>query len=92
MDIPEYVDVKKRWWEMANRRDRGTKTSDCVHHWQIAIANGPVSHGKCKLCKAEKDFLNSIFAERQHINLIQDQSIEDRKGRAQYIRWNEGIA
>ena len=76
---------------MANRRDRGTKTSDCVHHWQIAIANGPVSAGTCKLCNEERDFVNSIFAERQHINLVQDQSIEDRQGRSRYNRWNEGV-
>ncbi len=91
MDGPESVDVKKRWEEMANRRDRGTKTSDCVHHWQIAIANGPVSAGTCKLCNEERDFVNSIFAERQHINLVQDQSIEDRQGRSRYNRWNEGV-
>lgn len=76
---------------MANRRDRGTKTSDCVHHWQIAIANGPISAGTCKLCNEERDFVNSIFAERQHINLIQDQSIADRQGRSRYNRWNEGV-
>ena len=76
---------------MANRRGRGTKTSDCVHHWQIAIANGPVSAGTCKLCNEERDFVNSIFAERQHINLIQDQSIADRQGRSRYNRWNEGV-
>ena len=33
----------------------------CVHHWQIDIANGPVSRGVCKLCKEVKDFENSVY-------------------------------
>ena len=76
---------------MANQRDRGIKKSDCVHHWQIAVANGPVSNGKCKLCKEERDFVNSVFAERQHINLVQDQSMAERQGRSRFNKWNEGV-
>ena len=76
---------------MANRRDRGIKTSECIHYWEIAIANGPVSNGKCKLCKEERDFVNSVFAERQHINLIQEQGLAERQGRSRYNRWNEGV-
>ena len=32
----------------------------CVHHWIIAPAYGPVSKGTCKICGQEKEFLNSI--------------------------------
>jgi len=29
-----------------------------VHHWVIEEANGPVSHGHCKKCKATREFKN----------------------------------
>lgn len=30
----------------------------CVHHWVIAIPDGPQSKGKCKKCKETKLFNN----------------------------------
>ncbi len=32
----------------------------CIHHWLIDPAHGPVSRGTCKVCGEEKDFLNAI--------------------------------
>jgi hypothetical protein len=67
---------------MPSRRARDTKkTDDCAHHWDIAIANGPVSQGTCRLCKAEREFMNSIFTDSQHITLAKEDN--DRR------RWNK---
>ena len=33
--------------------------SDCIHHWIIAPADGGDSLGVCKLCGADKMFVNS---------------------------------
>ena len=57
---------------MARRQGHDTKKTECVHHWEIAIANGPMSEGKCKLCGKVQDFQNSIFSE--HITLLTDRS------------------
>jgi len=32
----------------------------CRHHWVIETANGPTSHGRCKICGAERDFFNTV--------------------------------
>jgi hypothetical protein len=32
--------------------------SGCSHHWAIDSAEGPTSLGRCKLCGAERSFLN----------------------------------
>lgn len=32
----------------------------CHHYWLIEGANGPISRGVCKLCGAEREFLNSL--------------------------------
>lgn len=32
----------------------------CIHAWIIQPAHGPTSHGKCKLCPAEREFKNSV--------------------------------
>ena len=32
--------------------------SECNHHWVIGYPNGPTSSGRCKVCGAEKDFMN----------------------------------
>ena len=44
----------------------------CVHHWMIAVADGPLSDGICKHCKITKAFRNSIFMEIRHITLERD--------------------
>ena len=40
-----------------------TKQKECVHHWMIDTASGRESAGKCKKCKLEKVFHNSIEAQ-----------------------------
>ncbi len=30
----------------------------CIHHWRIAMPDGPTSHGVCKRCGAEREFSN----------------------------------
>lgn len=32
----------------------------CQHQWVIDSPNGPTSHGKCRLCKEEREFVNYI--------------------------------
>lgn len=35
----------------------------CKHHWLVAQPSGPLAHGTCKLCGAERDFINQeIFS------------------------------
>ena len=33
---------------------------DCMHHWAIERANGPISKGTCRVCGEEREFRNSI--------------------------------
>ena len=35
-------------------------SNQCPHHWIIETANGPISKGKCKLCRVEREFNNSV--------------------------------
>ena len=37
-------------------RDEGV----CRHHWVIEAPDGPVSHGKCRLCGETQEFKNVI--------------------------------
>jgi len=37
-----------------------TKADECVHHWDIATAEGPVSQGQCQKCDAVREFSNSF--------------------------------
>ncbi len=32
----------------------------CTHHWIIETPDGPVSKGRCRLCRAEREFSNSV--------------------------------
>ena len=32
----------------------------CMHHWIIQTPDGPVSKGRCRLCRAEREFSNSV--------------------------------
>lgn len=34
--------------------------TQCRHHWIIESASGPTSKGVCRLCGAEKQFLNYV--------------------------------
>jgi len=66
---------------MPKRRGQDTKTEtapECVHHWVIEPANGPVSEGRCKRCEVTRDFSNSVWADSQHITLAKEVS-ERRK-------------
>ena len=40
-----------------------TTQDKCIHHWIIAIAEGPFSKGKCKLCHKTSDFKNSVWVD-----------------------------
>ncbi len=33
---------------------------DCMHHWVIERANGPISKGTCRVCGEEREFNNSV--------------------------------
>ena len=33
---------------------------DCTHHWVIDSPNGPQSQGSCKVCGAEREFMNYL--------------------------------
>ena len=57
---------------MSKSQDQDTSTFKHVHHWLIEPASGPVSKGKCKGCKATKDFMNSVFPESRHISLTKE--------------------
>jgi hypothetical protein len=46
----------------------------CVHHWEIAMADGPVSQGVCKICHAKKEFKNSLVPEKNQISLNKNYS------------------
>ena len=37
-----------------------TKKETCVHHWMIEEAKKPTSTGRCKKCRAVKEFNNYI--------------------------------
>lgn len=36
----------------------GESDSECSHHWVIGYPDGPISSGRCRVCGAEKDFMN----------------------------------
>lgn len=40
-------------------------TTACPHHWIFDVANGPKSHGVCKLCGKEVDYWNSSVRDRE---------------------------
>jgi hypothetical protein len=39
-----------------------TQINLCIHFWEIASPNGPVSLGTCKLCGDKKEFRNSVYS------------------------------
>lgn len=39
---------------------RPVKKSNCIHHWLIEPATGPLSRGVCKLCGEQKEFFNIL--------------------------------
>ena len=37
-----------------------TKDENCVHHWSIQLATGPLSKGECLNCGEQKQFQNYV--------------------------------
>ena len=72
------------WGVMPKQQGQDTKT-ECVHHWVIKPAQGPLSEGRCKRCKLTKDFENSVGIDTKHITLAREQS-ERRK----WNKWHSG--
>ena len=64
------------------------KVDTCVHHWEIAIADGPVSEGTCKLCKMTKEFQNSFYMEMRHITLERDTNESLEREERNRKAWN----
>ncbi len=46
----------------ASTKPSNDEAPKCAHHWIIEAAGGPTSQGTCRLCGAQKDFLNYIEA------------------------------
>jgi hypothetical protein len=66
------------------------KIKECVHHWEIAVAQGPLSKGICLHCRITKDFKNSIFTDTSHITLEKerpDASQNNEEGQGKWNRW-----
>ena len=43
--------------------------TDCIHHWIIEIPAGPSSKGRCKRCRINRTFSNTIKdKQRPHTN------------------------
>ncbi len=49
---------------------RQHKKPDCgiAHWWRIESPGGPVSHGRCKKCGAERDFPNDSYGHESPMN------------------------
>lgn len=45
---------------LAKRGVEQEELMECAHHWLIEPPSGPMSKGVCKLCGAEKEFLNNL--------------------------------
>ena len=63
------------------------KVDACVHHWLIAIANGPVSIGTCKLCKTVREFKNSTYVGMHQFTLEKDEEAS-LAGEEKKKNWN----
>ena len=62
---------------MPKQDGQDTKTdteTECVHHWVIKPAHGPLSQGRCKRCKLTRDFENSVTTDPKQINLARERS------------------
>ena len=33
--------------------------TECVHHWRIAMPEGPTSAGRCQICGEKREFANA---------------------------------
>ncbi len=51
--------LKKSQTSHAGFEEMPEKSVGCTHHWIIDPPNGAVSHGRCRLCGADKEFRNS---------------------------------
>jgi hypothetical protein len=66
----------------ANQTGEATAGSGCRHHWLIESPHGATSLGVCKLCGAEKEFRNSVYARLWEDEPLSELS-EGRWGRLQ---------
>ena len=64
---------------------------DCVHHWQIETADGPISKGKCQKCNKVGQFENSIYMTQLHITVEKDLSDARRKEKDNIKSWHEFV-
>ena len=59
-----------------------------AHHWIIESPAGPTSHGVCKFCGAEKDFVNSstyIKAKDHHAVITATSAMRRERARSQVL-------
>ena len=42
------------------KKAKRVNPKDCTHHWVIDSPNGPQSKGMCKVCGAEREFMNYL--------------------------------
>ena len=53
--------VKEREIEELHEDNEASEdTNICIHYWLIECAQGHISHGICKICGKEQEFLNSL--------------------------------
>jgi len=65
------------------------KANECTHHWQIEIARGHWSNGKCKNCGAVREFENSFLDGTQHIALKRETEYATKEDKEASHRWNK---
>ena len=46
--------------ELREDNEADEDTNICIHYWLIERAQGHISHGICKICGEEQEFLNSL--------------------------------
>lgn len=46
--------------EERKERARAGEKRFCEHHWEIELANGPMSLGVCRVCGEKKEFHNYL--------------------------------
>jgi len=53
--------VKEKEIEKLYKESEDDEDTDiCIHYWLIESAQGHISHGVCRICGEEQEFLNSL--------------------------------
>ena len=53
--------VKEKEIEKLHKESEADEDTDiCIHYWLIECAQGHISHGVCKICGDEQEFVNSL--------------------------------